>query len=70
MGHDATSDAAYAYYLGSQEAGKELQLYGVDNDALASLKKQDINFGDSTIHSMILHLREKTAIKITTSQKF
>jgi len=50
---------AYADYLGSQEAGKELLLYGVGNDALAPLKKQYINFGDSTIHSMILHLREK-----------
>jgi hypothetical protein len=42
----------------------------VGDDALAPLKKQYINFGDSTIHSMILHLREKTAIKMTTSQKF
>jgi hypothetical protein len=47
---------AYADYLGSQEAGKELLLYGVGDDALAPLKKQYINFGDSTIHSMILHL--------------
>ncbi len=61
---------AYANYLGSQEAGKELLLYGVGDDALAPLKKQYINFGNSTIHSMILHLREKTAIKMTTSQKF
>jgi hypothetical protein len=61
---------AYADYLGSQEAGKELLLYGVGDDALAPLKKQYINFGDSTIHSMILHLREKMAIKMTTSQKF
>ena len=61
---------AYADYLGSQEAGKELLIYGVGDDALAPLKKQYINFGDSTIHSMILHLREKTAIKMTTSQKF
>ncbi len=61
---------AYADYLGSQEAVKELLLYGVGDDALAPLKKQYINFGDSTIHSMILHLREKTAIKMTTSQKF
>jgi hypothetical protein len=53
-----------------QEAEKELLLYGVGDDALAPLKKQYINFGDSTIHSMILHLREKTAIKMTTSQKF
>ncbi len=61
---------SYANYLGAQEAGKELLLYGVGNDALAPLKKQYINFGDATIHSMILHLREKTAIKMTMSQKF
>jgi hypothetical protein len=61
---------AYADYLGLQEAGKELLLYGVGDDALASLRKQYINFGDSTIHLMILHLREKMAIKMTTSQKF
>ncbi len=60
----------YANYLGSQEAGKELLLYGVSDDVLAPLKKQYINFGNATIHSMILHLREKTAIKMTTSQKF
>jgi hypothetical protein len=53
-----------------QEAGKELLIYGVGDNALAPLKKQYINFGDFTIHSMILHLREKTAIKMTTSKKF
>jgi hypothetical protein len=57
-------------YLGTQEAGKKLLLYGVGDDALALLKKQYINFGDATIHSMIQHLQEKTAIKMTTSQKF
>jgi hypothetical protein len=61
---------AYANYLGSQEAGKELLLYGVGDNALAPLKKQYINFGNATIHSMILHLQEKTAIKMTTLQKF
>ncbi len=61
---------AYANYLGLQEAGKELLLYGVGNDALAPSKKQYVDFGDATIHSMLLHLREKTAIKMTTSQKF
>jgi hypothetical protein len=60
----------YADYLGAQEAGKELLLYGVGDDALAPLKKQYITFGNSTIHSMILHLREKMAIKMTTSQKY
>jgi hypothetical protein len=49
---------AYADYLGSQEAGKELLLYGVGDDALTPLKKQYINFGNATIHSMILHLQE------------
>ncbi len=60
----------YADYLGAQEAGKELVLYVVGVDALAPLKKQYINFGNATIHSMITHLQEKTAIKMTTSQKF
>jgi hypothetical protein len=40
------------------------------NDALVLLKKHYINFGDATIHSMILHLCEKMAIRMTTSQKF
>ena len=61
---------AYADFLGAQEAGKELLLYGVGDDALAPLKKQYINFGDETVQSMILHLRTKTAIKMTTSQKY
>ena len=60
---------SYAEYLGVQEAGKELILYGIGDDALAPLKKQYINFGDATIHSMIKHLREKTAIKMMTLQK-
>ena len=63
-------ERAYADYLGAQEAGKELLLHGVGDDALAPLKKQYINFGDETVHSMILHLRTKTAIKMTTSQKY
>jgi hypothetical protein len=61
---------SYAVYLGVQEAGKELILYGVGDDALAPLKKQYINFGDATIHTMIKHLREKTVIKMTTLQKY
>jgi hypothetical protein len=61
---------AYTKYLSAQEAGKEVLLYGVGNDALALLKKQYINFSNATINSMILHLREKMAIKMTTSQKF
>ncbi len=61
---------AFTKYLGAQEAGKELLLYGVSNDALALLKKQYINSCNVTVHLMILHLWEKAAIKMTTSQKF
>ena len=61
---------SYAEYLGAQEAGKELILYGIGDDALKPLKKQYINFGDATIHTMIKHLREKTAIKMRTLQKY
>jgi hypothetical protein len=61
---------AYTEYLGAQEAGKQLLLYGVGNDALVPLKKKYINFGDATIHSMILHLQDKTAVRMTTSYKF
>ncbi len=46
----------YADYIGAQEAGKELLLYGVGANVLAPLKKQYINFGNVTIYSMILHL--------------
>ncbi len=60
----------YTKYLGAQEAGKELLLYSVGNNAVAPLKKQYINFGNRTIHLIILHLWEKMAIKMTTSQKF
>ncbi len=60
----------YTKYLGAQEAGKELLLHGLGDDALAPLKKQYINFGNASIHSMILHLCEKTAIKMTISKKF
>ncbi len=64
------AQTTYANYIGAQEVGKELLLYGVDANALVLLKKQYINFGDATIHSMILHLQEKTAIKMTTLQKY
>jgi hypothetical protein len=55
-----------------QEARKELILYGIGDNVLAPLKKQYNynNFRDATIHSMIKHLREKTAIKMMTSRKY
>jgi hypothetical protein len=64
--------SSYANYLGVEEAGKELIVYAVGNgnDALAPLKKQYIGFGDTTILSMLDHLRQKTAIRMTTTQKY
>ena len=59
----------YNDYLGAKEAGKELIMYAVGDDALVPLKKQYIGFGDSTILAMIAHICLKTAIKMTTAQK-
>ncbi len=61
---------SYANYLGVEEASKKLILYTVSNNALAPLKKQYIRFGDTTILLMLDHLRQKTAIRMTTAQKY
>jgi hypothetical protein len=61
---------SYNDYLGVEEAGKELILYAVGDDALAPLKQLYIGFGDTTVLGMIDHLRLKTAIKMTTAQKY
>ena len=66
--HKVTVES-HASYLKVEEAGKELILYAVGDDALAPLKKQYIGFGDETVLTMIVHLRTKTAIKMTTAQK-
>jgi hypothetical protein len=63
VGQHKEEQKSYANYLGSQEAGKELLLYGVGDNALAPLKKQYINFGNATIHSMILCLQERRQSK-------
>jgi hypothetical protein len=60
---------SYNDYLSIEEVGKDLILYAAGNDALAPLKKQYIGFGHSTVLSMINHLCQKTAIKMTTVQK-
>jgi len=60
---------SYYDYLGIEEAGKELILYAVGNDALAPLKQLYIGFGDTTVLGMIYHLCLKMAIKMTTAQK-
>jgi hypothetical protein len=59
----------YNDYLAAEEAGKELILYAAGDDALAPLKKLYIGFGDTSVLQMINHLRQKTAIKMTTAQK-
>jgi hypothetical protein len=64
------TQTVHTKYLSTKEEGKELLLYGIGDDALVLLKKQYINFCNATIHSMILHLCKKMAIKMTTSQKF
>ncbi len=53
-----------------EEAGKELILYAVGNSAPAPLKKQYIGFGGTTILSILDHLHQKTAIRMTTVQKY
>jgi hypothetical protein len=57
-------------FLNVEEAGKELILYAVGDDAVASLKKQYIVFGDMMVLAMINHLRLKTAIRMMTPQKY
>jgi len=66
--HKVTIES-HTSYLKVEEAGKELILYAVGDDALAPLKKQYIGFGDETVLTMIVHLRTKMAIKMTTAQK-
>ncbi len=50
--------------------GKEFILYAISNNAVAPLKKQYIGFGDTTVLAMIDHLHLKTAIRMTTAQKY
>jgi hypothetical protein len=61
---------SYRDYLNVEEAGKELILYAVGGNAIAPLKKQYIGFGNTTVLAMINHLRLKTAIRMTTVQKY
>jgi hypothetical protein len=61
---------SYRDYPNVKEAGKELILYAVGDDAVAPLKKQCIIFGNTMVLAMINHLRLKTAIRMTTAQKY
>ena len=58
---------SYRDYLSVKEAGKKLILYVLGNDVVASLKKQYIGFGNTTVLQMIDHLRLKTVIRMTTA---
>ena len=70
MAQHKIEQKSYRDYLSVEEAGKELILYTVGDDAVAPLKKQYIGYGDTTILQMIDHLCLKTAIRMTTAQKF
>jgi hypothetical protein len=61
---------SYRDYLNIEEAGKELIFYAVGNNTVAPLKKQYIGFGNTMVLAMIDHLRLKTAIRMTTAQKY
>ncbi len=61
---------SYRDYLNVKEAGKELILCAVGDNAVAPLKKQYISFGNTTVLAIIDHLHLKTAIRMTTAQKY
>ncbi len=69
IGEHKILQKSYNYYLGIKEAGKELILYAVGDNALAPLNELYIGFGDLTVLEMINHLRLKMVIKMTTAQK-
>jgi hypothetical protein len=70
MAQHKIKQKTYRDYLSVEEAGKELILYAIGDDAVAPLKKKYIGFGDTTVLQMIDHLLLKTAIRMTTAQKF
>ncbi len=61
---------SYRDNLNVKEAGKELILYAIGDDTVTPLKKQYISFGDTMVLAMIDHLCLKTAIRMTTTQKY
>jgi hypothetical protein len=70
MAQHKIKQKSYRDYLIVKEAGKELILYAVGNNAVAPLKKQYIGFGNMMVLAMINHLRLKTAIRMMTAQKY
>jgi hypothetical protein len=61
---------SYRDYLNVEEAGKELILYKVGDNAVAPLKKQYIGLGNTTVLAMIDHLCLKMVIRMTTAHKY
>ena len=49
MAQHKIEQKSYRDYLSIEEAGKEIILYAVGNDAVAPLKKQYIGFGNTTV---------------------
>ncbi len=70
MAQHKIKQKSYRDYLNIEEAGKELIFYAIRDNAVAPLKKQYIGFGDTTVLAMIDHLCLKTAIRMTTAQKY
>jgi hypothetical protein len=70
MAQQKIKQMSYRDYLNVKEAGKELILYAVGKDAVAPLKKQCIGFGNMMVLAMTNHLCLKTAIRMTTEQKY
>jgi hypothetical protein len=70
MAQHKIKQKSYRDYLNVKEAGKELILYAVGNNAVAPLKKQYIGFGNTAVLAKIDHLCLKTAIRIMTVQKY
>jgi hypothetical protein len=70
MAQHKTKQKSYREYLNVEEAGKELILYAVGDNAVTPHKKQYIGFGHTTVLAMINHLCLKIAIRMTTAEKY
>ena len=60
---------SHEMYLGVVEGTKDLTIYNVGNNTLASLHKKYTGNGDTNPKGMIKHLQEEVCIKITTAEK-
>jgi hypothetical protein len=58
-----------ADYIAIDATLKQLMLHAMGEDVIAPLKERYVGFGSSTSKAMIKHLRNKTAVKMTTLDK-